>query len=637
MWSRIEAEGVAAGPDDADRAAVGEFGLLRSRMTVDAPKCWILAALLAAFLCPSVEVDATAPRVQASPDKLLAQAEEIRSADPQRFGELLNDLRDQEKSLSVEQRWQLRFLEAAQLSFQGRYAQAEPVLKDVIAHAPGSDIRARATAALLQSRFLARDYQTAYTLAHELIANLPQLTDTRTRRTVLDRVVQMLNSAGQHELALQYARKIKSSFPSGKGQCSGNLSIAQTLLYAGKLAPDSPEIADAVASCLRIGELASANALRLDVASLMLEQGHPRQSLALLERIAPSIHRAKYQFHVGSLHMELAEAYARLGDDDKARKFALQSLADNDAGAVNFVVESATKVLFEVEKRAGHSAAALSWYEKHVAQKQLATDDAKARALAYQMVRQDVLNKQMKLDALSRQNSILALRQTLADKAAETSRLYIALLILLLAFIVIWLYRTKHAQIRFRRMAQHDDLTGVFNRQHFLELGRRALERLQRSELEACLVLLDLDYFKQVNDQHGHATGDEVLTQTVAVCRDELRPHDIFGRLGGEEFGILLPACSSEAGIGISNRIRRSLASAKIRVGSGQVVQVSASFGLACSAKSGHDLTTLLRVADAALYRAKRAGRNQLAVGGRPGDDIKQAVATSEPGAHAIG
>ena len=238
MWSRIEAEGVAAGPDDADRAAVGEFGLLRSRMTVDTPKCWILAALLATFLCPSVEVDATAPRVQASPDKLLAQAEEIRSADPQRFGELLNDLRDQEKSLSVEQRWQLRFLEAAQLSFQGRYAQAEPVLKDVIAHAPGSDIRARATAALLQSRFLARDYQTAYTLAHELIANLPQLTDTRTRRTVLDRVVQMLNSAGQHELALQYARKIKSSFPSGKGQCSGNLSIAQTLLYAGKLAPD---------------------------------------------------------------------------------------------------------------------------------------------------------------------------------------------------------------------------------------------------------------------------------------------------------------------------------------------------------------------------------------------------------------
>ena len=325
--------------------------------------------MLAACLCPSLKPHAATVDAQASPDRLLARAEEIRSADPQRFGKLLKELREHKAALSAAQRWHLRFLEAANLAFQGHYAQAEPVLRDVIAHAPDPDITARATAALLQSRFLARDYQTAYSLAHELMTRLPELTDPRARRTVLDRVVQMLNSAGQHDLALKYAREIKSSFPSGKGQCSGDLSIAQTLLYAGRLNPDSPEIARTVASCLRIGELASANALRLDVASLMLSQGHPRQSIALLHRIAPSVRESGYHIHVGSLHMELAEAYAKLGDDNKARKYALQSLAENDPDAVNFVVESATKVMFEVEKRAGHPAAALSWYEKHVAQK----------------------------------------------------------------------------------------------------------------------------------------------------------------------------------------------------------------------------------------------------------------------------
>src|SRR5690606_35608634 len=141
------------------------------------------------------------------------------------------------------------------------------------------------------------------------------------------------------------------------------------------------------------------------------------------------------------------------------------------------------------------------------AQKQNAADDAKARALAYQMVHQDVLDKQIKLDVLARQNSVLKLRKNLADKAAETGRLYIALLVLLLAFIGIWLYRTKHAQLRFQRMAQHDDLTGAFNRHHFLAEAQRVLDRMQHSDLDACLVLLDLDYFKQVNDLHGHAAG----------------------------------------------------------------------------------------------------------------------------------
>jgi diguanylate cyclase (GGDEF)-like protein len=110
--------------------------------------------------------------------------------------------------------------------------------------------------------------------------------------------------------------------------------------------------------------------------------------------------------------------------------------------------------------------------------------------------------------------------------------------------------------------------------------------------VEACLVALnlDLDHFKHVNDSYGHAAGDEVLRLRVAICRRELRESDVFGRLGGEEFGILIPHCSHQQGIDIATRIRHSLASTPMVLERGISVSVSASFGLAYSSTTGYEL-----------------------------------------------
>jgi diguanylate cyclase (GGDEF)-like protein len=126
--------------------------------------------------------------------------------------------------------------------------------------------------------------------------------------------------------------------------------------------------------------------------------------------------------------------------------------------------------------------------------------------------------------------------------------------------------------------------------------------------------MLDLDHFKQINDTYGHAAGDEVLQRIVAVCRQELRDSDLFGRMGGEEFGILMPGCTCEQGVEIATRIRRALASALLKLGPETSVVVSASLGLAHSAASGYAFHQLFSDADAALYRAKHGGRNRLVV-----------------------
>ena len=127
---------------------------------------------------------------------------------------------------------------------------------------------------------------------------------------------------------------------------------------------------------------------------------------------------------------------------------------------------------------------------------------------------------------------------------------------------------------------------------------------------------MDLDHFKQINDTYGHVAGDDVLKRVAEICRQELRASDVFGRIGGEEFGILMPTCSREQGAEIGNRVRQALAATPIKLDQGGSVTISASFGLTCSDDSGYALRKLLTDADAALYRAKQGGRNQLVADG---------------------
>ncbi len=148
---------------------------------------------------------------------------------------------------------------------------------------------------------------------------------------------------------------------------------------------------------------------------------------------------------------------------------------------------------------------------------------------------------------------------------------------------VFWLLRTKRSQLRFKKLSWHDGLTGIFNRQHFMNEAARILRLLEKRAGHACLVFIDLDHFKQINDTHGHAMGDLVLKHAVAICGQQLRPGDVFGRLGGEEFGMLLGGCPKERGMLIADRIRMAIEASPVTE-EGCVVSFSTSAGLAATA-----------------------------------------------------
>lgn len=166
----------------------------------------------------------------------------------------------------------------------------------------------------------------------------------------------------------------------------------------------------------------------------------------------------------------------------------------------------------------------------------------------------------------------------------------------------------RKARIELERLATTDDLTGLRNRRSLLGFGRAEFERARRFGHPLSVLALDVDFFKRVNDTVGHAGGDRVLRQVASCCRANVRSTDGVGRIGGEEFVLVLVETPQGPGEEIGERIRLSVSD----VDPGGDVPVSASIGVAELNGDDDSFETLLARADAALYLAKKSGRNRV-------------------------
>ncbi|MCU7919264.1 MAG: diguanylate cyclase [Candidatus Thiodiazotropha sp. (ex Epidulcina cf. delphinae)] len=199
----------------------------------------------------------------------------------------------------------------------------------------------------------------------------------------------------------------------------------------------------------------------------------------------------------------------------------------------------------------------------------------------------------------------------------------------LLVFLFLWLLQRKNNELTdahqglenalkkvresesfLLELSRHDPLTGLFNRRAFLEHLNLDLDRTERHRVSTSLLMIDIDHFKQVNDEWGHPVGDEVLKYFAKICNTVSRKIDVTARMGGEEFAMLLPHTDEKQALFIAERLRQRIAEAEIRTGSsGNRLRVTASIGLAVTTIA-ISADELISRADKALYLAKNCGRN---------------------------
>ncbi len=178
----------------------------------------------------------------------------------------------------------------------------------------------------------------------------------------------------------------------------------------------------------------------------------------------------------------------------------------------------------------------------------------------------------------------------------------------------------KESNQKLHEMAVTDSLTGIFNRRAILERLRNEISRAGREKSQLCLMILDIDHFKRVNDEHGHTVGDQTLIKVVNRINFQLRPYDTMGRYGGEEFLLCFPGVNPEAGRKIAERVRTCICKKPFEIDDKRF-NVSISLGVTSIVPSTDGdtndlLEAMIKTADDALYKAKNAGRNRVVVYG---------------------
>lgn len=569
-------------------------------------------SLVIFLLIPSVLLFSSGRAVGSeSFERTLQQAEVSRSSDPKAFQQLLGQLNEARDQATLAQREQLDYLNAYAIAFQGRYEQAIESARRLIAASSNVDTKYRAGAFIVNAYALSRQFTEGLRQLEETLALAEQVSSDELRHQGFGVAALIHNQIGQHKLALHYAERILASATDGRTRCFANQARFEALQNLGTLPESDAPIRRAIDSCIELHELAAANTIRTTLARKWAALGEREKAIAFLQKHLPEIEATRYPHLIGEVKALLAELMLEKGNISSAKKYAMDTIAQSASMNSALSLVKAYKTMYEVAELQGDAETALSAYKNYAEADKAYLNEAKARELAYQIVRQETLQKSQQISALDQQNQVLQLQSKLDQKSAQNTRLIVMLLVMLVASIGYWAYKIKRVQLSLKQMAETDALTGVCNRHHFTLQAERALAQCARADEEVSLIMFDLDHFKLVNDRYGHQTGDWVLKQVADACKGFCRRIDVLGRLGGEEFAILMYGCDLRGATRVAEDCRVRLAQIDTRE-TGHTFAVTASFGVTSSALSGYSLAKLLSHADKMLYRAKHMGRNRV-------------------------
>jgi diguanylate cyclase (GGDEF)-like protein len=356
---------------------------------------------------------------------------------------------------------------------------------------------------------------------------------------------------------------------------------------------------------------AQAAGIHLGLAQVDNLQGRYRQALDELAKATPVFARTGDRSNRDMVLLQTAEAHAGMGQHATA-------IGEYDQAEQLLQKSGNLRYLAELLDRRARSYEALDRLAPAVADlrrlvkvrdaldRKAHSDNATLMNYQFQTAQRDRENRQLAADQALKEQQLRSL-----ERVRQWQRLALMLggvLILMLLWLAARQFRRTHT---LHRLAMTDPLTGIANRRHIEEQARTALAHARAHGESLCVLVLDVDHFKAVNDAFGHAVGDQVLVRIAQACKQALRRFDLIGRLGGEEFLIVLPDTQLDMAMQIAERVRRKAASLALS-SLAPDLHITASLGVAQANLERDDLADLIRRADAAMYRAKDAGRNRV-------------------------
>lgn len=543
----------------------------------------------------------------------LRQADANKSVDFQRFSGELKVIASARDRLTLPQQDLLRYLELWETAYQGRSLDAIAGLRAFLLQSLDPALALRARASLVNVLLIAKRSEEAFSEGSRMIEQLSDVRDAAALEQANLTAAMMYAYGSQFVLSQKYAESVLASSKDDKTLCKAGQIQVDALYRSGKLLPDNALAQSAVALCDRSGEVIFGSLVRIAQAKTLADKGDAAAALELLQRLRPHVTATRYPRVISEFEASVARVQQMLGQYELAQQSAQRAIANSTRDEYSEPLLVAYKVLLEVAKRMKDHAAALHFFELYAATDKGYLNEISARQIAYQVIMQETQAAKNEVRSLNEKNQVLRLQEQLLKKREEASRLYVALLSLGIAFLAFWIFKTKRLQMHFMKLARVDALTGVANRAYLIESAMRSLQKAKSQGHLATVAIMDLDFFKRVNDRYGHLAGDAVLKNAVQAVQARLDARDLFGRLGGEEFALVIVGKNVEQVRDQLEVLRVSVADTHTQHDD-QMLSVTASFGMAMSSDVGYEWRELISHADKALYEAKHQGRNRVVV-----------------------
>ncbi|MEM9303538.1 MAG: tetratricopeptide repeat-containing diguanylate cyclase [Pseudomonadota bacterium] len=430
--------------------------------------------------------------------------------------------------------------------------------------------------------------------------------DEESLQFVYDLLGNVYSELDEQDRALAvYRESLERARASGDeiGLAIGHYNAGRALNQLGRTVDARAEFNTALALSEQSNDTFSIAWIRYGLAEGWIEDGEPvraRAQLDLAEQLASELGDRL----LGALvYYERCRAAALSGDHEAALELGARAIGPlEDSDDQKHLVDVYAALTASAE-RLGRFDRAFDYAQRRMALMERFSSAERARRVAQLRVELDT----------SRAEDEARLRAELLATQVRINRLVMALAAVLgVALLAVGysLFRQKRLEARLKTMANTDDLTGVLSRRRLFQLAERELQRAVRYNRPLCALLLDLDHFKKVNDDYGHPTGDEVLARISLAVMGSLRDTDFIGRIGGEEFLVVLPETPREAALEAARRLVETVRSCN-HADSGVDRAITMSVGLTEFQGAGDTLVQMTRRADAALYRAKTDGRDQ--------------------------
>ncbi|MEG3768441.1 GGDEF domain-containing protein, partial [Alteromonas sp. 14N.309.X.WAT.G.H12] len=524
-----------------------------------------------------------APAVNANTNETLEVAYSLRSADPAESSKLLSTLnRD---ALTNAQRDKYDYLHAYSKYINNDFETAVAELEVLAVNASSVDMSMTAKSFLLALSGGLQQWERAFDLLEEILPNVNKLESLDAQESVHLGIINFYLQADENDLNAQYIKPLLNKPYGLRFRCNAYLQYYSSLLESSTYEITEEMFEEGNRVCKDLEEPLIQIAIQGMLARFYLYSEEYDQAMAVVNRYLAKSESLVYK----PVAHEFYELKSRLsvlqGNNELAQYYANKIIKESPPDTISVSIVEAHKILYEIAKEQGQYDDALLHFENYFQAKSRNMNREHAKILSIQKAKQELNDKSLQISLLDKENSLLKTQALLAEQSANNRTLVIFLLFLVVCFMGAWLYAKRVNYRVLQKVARTDGLTGIANRRYFTSAANQIIERAKLENKVVSFVMFDLDNFKLINDQFGHSSGDDALILCVDAVRGVLRENDLFGRLGGEEFGILLLSCNAPLALKLAEDCRHEIVSKCRQKNLGY--SVSASFGIVSSDKCG--------------------------------------------------